>query len=311
MAKIHRIITRKSKLALAQVEMVIQAIKKVHPDFEYEIIEVLSEGCYERFQGKIEDLGGKGAFVKDLEQAILDNNADFAVHSMKDVPTDQDIPEGLIFPAVLERGDMRDVAVCRAGESFVGLKEGSKVGTSSVRRSAQIKAAFPHLELVPLRGNVPTRIEKVNNGEVDAAILAKAGLDRLGLTDLIAEVFEPDMMLPAVGQGIVGVECRNQDQDLIALLEKVNHQDTFTCITAERAMLQGLGGNCHTPIGGYCEVTKGGNLRMIAHVTSLDGDKLVRAREKMDYNNPQALGEKIAEELIKQGADKLICPPAA
>jgi len=310
MSRVYKIITRKSKLALVQVNQVVKELQKVDPDFQYEIVEVLSDGCYDRFKGSLKELGGKGAFVRNLETALLEKEADFAVHSMKDVPTDEELPEGLCIPAMLEREDIRDVIVCRSGENFVGLKEGAVVGTSSVRRAAQIHASFPHLKVDGLRGNVDTRLKKLDSGEVDAAVLAKAGLDRLGLSDRISEVFEPDMMLPAVGQGAVGVECRADDQELMELLAQVNHKDTFTCVTAERTMCGGLGGNCSTPIAGYCQVTKGGNLRLIAHVTSLDGTQLVRSRHKMAYDEAVALGEKVANDLLNQGAKEVMCPSA-
>lgn len=306
MARTFRIGTRKSNLALKQTEMVISEIQKKVPDFQFEIVEILSQGCYERFQGNIKDLGGKGVFVKDLEQQILDEKIDFAVHSMKDIPTDEELPEGLCIPAVLERGDLRDVVICREGESFVGLKEGSIVGTSSLRRESQILMSFPHLIVKPIRGNVGTRIQKLVQQEYDAILLAKAGLDRLDLSSKITEVFEPDMMLPAVGQGVIGVECREGDQEVLDLLSHINHMDTMVCVRAEREMLKILGGNCHTSVGGYCEVTKGGSLRMIAHVAAPDGSDLVRSRQKMPYDDPENLGATVAEELLSLGAKRFI-----
>lgn len=311
MARTFKIVTRKSKLALAQVELVVQQIKQAKPDFEYEIIEVLSQGCYDRFKGDLSTIGGKGVFVKDLEKALLAGEADFAVHSMKDVPTDEELPKGLEIPAVLERADIRDVIICREGESFVGLQEGAVIGTSSIRRSSQLHSGFPHLKTEPIRGNVDTRLLKLKEGEVDAVMLAKAGLDRLDMTDRITEVMEPDMIMPACTQGIVGIECRSDDDEVKEVLKLINHEPTMTCMRAERAMLEKLGGNCHTPIGGYCEITKGGSLRLLALVAALDGSKIVRSRVKMPMDNPEAVGHAAAKELLDQGAADLICPKVA
>jgi hydroxymethylbilane synthase len=196
--------------------------------------------------------------------------------------------------------------ICRAGETFVGLKAGARIGTSSVRRGAQLKASFPHLTVVPFRGNTDTRVAKVDAGEVDAAVLALSGLRRVGLDHRVSEVFEPDMMLPCVGQGVVGVECKVDDAEALTVLALINHVDTFTCITAERAMLHVLQGNCHTPIGGYCEITANRNLRLIAMVSSLDGKEVLRGRNKMPFDKPTELGRAVAEELLAQGAKRLL-----
>jgi len=301
-----RIASRRSKMALAQTNRVIDALKEVAPQHTYNIIEIVSDGCYDRFKGDLKELGGKGAFTKALDAAILQNDADMAMHSMKDVPTDEILPEGLTIAAAMTRGDIRDVAVCREGESFVGLKEGAKVGTSSIRRAAQIKAHFPHLKVVPLRGNADTRIQKVDDRQIDAAILAKSGLERINLAHRISEVFEPDMIMPSAAQGIVGVMCRTDDIDLKTLLAQISDENTMTCLTAERAMLTKLGGNCYTPVGGYCEVTKNNNLRLIALVASEDGQTMVRGRNKLDYTSAKTLGYTVADELLAQGAQKLI-----
>lgn len=300
-------------MALAQTNAVIDALKKVAPEHTYEIVEIVSDGCYERFKGNLKELGGKGSFTRALDGAILMGDADMAMHSMKDVPTDEDLAEGLCIAAAMARGDIRDVAVCRAGESFVGLPEGSKVGTSSVRRASQLQAHFPHLDVVPLRGNADTRIGKVDSKEVDAAILAKSGLERISLEGRISEVFEPDMIMPSCSQGVVGVVCRTEDADLRGLLSQISDEDSMTCLVAERAMLEKLGGNCHTPVGGYCEVTKNRNLRLIALVASADGKTVIRGREKLTYDNPVALGHAVAQKLLEQGAREIIdaCTVAA
>ncbi|MFZ2586744.1 MAG: hydroxymethylbilane synthase [Alphaproteobacteria bacterium] len=306
MGRTFRIASRRSKMALAQTNRIIAELKKVAPEHEYVIHEVVTDGDYEKFKGDLKTVGGKGAFVKALEVDLLNGKADMAMHSMKDVPGDIPLPEGLCIPAMLARDDLRDAVICRAGETFVGLKAGARIGTSSVRRGAQLKMAFPHLTIVPLRGNADTRVAKVDAGDVDAAILAVAGLKRIGLEHRISEVFEPDMMLPCVGQGVVGVECRENDADVRTLLGKINHVDTFTCITAERAMLRVLQGNCHTPIGGYCEITANRNLRLIGMVCSLDGKDVLRGRNKMPFDKPDDVGKAVAEELLAQGAKRLL-----
>lgn len=306
MARTFRIASRRSKMALTQTGRVIAAMKALAPECEFVIHEVVADGDYEKYKGDLKKIGGKGAFVRTLEEDLLAGRADMAVHSLKDVPGDVDLPEGLIIPAVMPREDLRDAAVCRVGETFVGLKLGAKVGTSSVRRAAQLKVSFPHLEIVPLRGNADTRVAKVDAGEVDAAILALAGLRRIGLEGRVSEIFEPDMMLPCVGQGVLAVECRADDAEAMALLAKLNHGDTFASITAERAMLKVLQGSCHTPIGGYCVVTANHNLRLIAMVSSLDGKTVVRGRHKLPFDQAEALGKVVAGQLLEAGAQPLL-----
>lgn len=300
MARTFRIGTRGSKMAMVQTNQIIEALKQVSPEDHFEAKVIKTTG--DKFMGDLKKIGGKGAFVKEIERALLDGEVEMAMHSMKDVPGDVDLPEGLIIPAVLERHDIRDVVVCRVGETFVGLKEGAKIGTSAPRRASIINSAFPYLDVVPMRGAADTRVAKLDSGEVDALILAKSGLERIGYEKRISEVFEPDMMCPAIGQGIVGIECRENDKESLELLAKINHKDTFTCLTAERTMLRAMQGNCHTPIAGFCQVTKGGNLRMIAMIASPDGNTVLRAREKYTYDKAEELGAAIAELLFEQGA---------
>ena len=304
MGKTYRIGTRGSKMALGQTQKIIDRLTETSPENTYEAVVIKTTG--DKFMGDLKKIGGKGLFVKEIEQALLNGDVEMAMHSMKDVPGDVEMPECLIIPAMLERDDIRDVAVCRKGETFIGLEEGSKVGTSAPRRAAALQNAFPYLEIVPIRGAADTRVAKLDTGEVDALIMAKSGLERIGYTSRISEVFEPDMLCPAIAQGVVGIQCRDSDKDVIELLEKVNHKDTFTCVTTERILLKKLQGDCHTPIAGFCEVTKGGNLRFIALVSSPDGQQVVRAREKMAYEDFEKLGEKVAEDLISQGADEII-----
>lgn len=301
-SRLYRVATRKSKMALTQTRQVIDALQAASPAAGFEPYPLTSDGCYERFQGDLSKIGGKGAFVKRLEIALQDNEADMAMHSLKDVPTDQDLPDGLTIPFVLPREDVRDAVVCRVGETLPGLKPGQKVGTSSVRRAAQLQRTMPHLHVVPLRGNADTRVSKVDSGEVDAAILAKSGLERIGLGHRITDVFEPDMMLPSVGQGAVCVECRADDTDLMDLLTQENHLASFQAVMAERAMLQALGGSCHTPLAGYASWIDDTQLHLTGMVLSLDGATMLRAEATGLATDYAGLGQTVAEALLSQGA---------
>jgi hydroxymethylbilane synthase len=308
----YRIATRRSAMALVQTRRIIALLdaeaQRTGSGDTFVLHEVVSDGCFERFQGNLRELGGKGAFVKALECELVAGNADLAMHSLKDVPGDAEMLPELCLPCMLPREDLRDAVVTRVGETFVGLKAGATIGTNSVRRAAQLRAGFPHLNVVPLRGNADTRVQRVDDGTVDAAMLALAGLRRIGLEHRVSSVLEPDVLMPAVGQGVVTVQCRQDDAAAQALLAKINHADTLTCVTAERAMLAALAGDCHSSIGGYCEVTKGGNLRLLGMVSSLDGQTVLHARGKETYGNPVALGQAVAADLLAQGAEQLLRP---
>jgi hydroxymethylbilane synthase len=313
MSRTFRIATRKSKMAMTQTQRAMRLLQDAYKEARFEIIPMTSDGCYEKYKGDLSLIGGKGAFVKALELAMLAKDADMAMHSMKDVPTDGDIPEGLTIPYISEREDVRDAAVCRPGESLAALKPGAKIGTSSVRRAAQLRRTMPHLEIVPLRGNADTRVGKVDSGEVDAAILAYAGLRRIGLQERVTDVFEPDLLLPAVGQGSVGLECRSEDQEVVEMLQRINHQDSFKQLTAERAMLMALGGSCHTPIGGLCTLESETLLTLTGMVASLDGLTMVRATKSGPAEDPEKLGQDVAQDLLSQGAGDVLaaCEQAA
>ena len=300
--KTIRIATRQSVLAQVQARAVGDALVKKNPDYAYELHFVTTTG--DKFMGDLAKVGGKVAFVKEVEEAIMNGEADIAAHSMKDVPTD--MPEGMIIGAMLPRADIRDAVVCRPGEDFASLKPGAVVGTSSVRRAAQIRYAFPHLEVKPVRGNVQTRLEKLKAREYDALILAKAGLDRLDLQSRITVVFEPDMMCPSVSQGAIGVECAKDNAEMVELLKSINHEETSHCVQTERAYLDHLGGSCYTPIAGFVEITKGGNLRLIGLVASEDGKKILRTRHKMAFKDWQKLAKAAADDLFEQGAKDII-----
>lgn len=306
MTRLLRIGTRKSKLAIVQTEEVIAELKNSNPEINCEIVHITTTG--DKFLGDLTKVGGKGVFVKEIEDALLNKEIDIAVHSMKDVP--YNMTEGLVISSMLKRADIRDVALCKSTKSFIDLKEGEKVGTSSLRRASQIKASFPYLDVVPIRGNIHTRIQKMEDGEVDALLLAKAGIDRMAMQDKIKLVFEPDMLCPAIGQGAIGIQCREDDELVREDLAKINHKDTFTCVSVERIVIRTLQGSCQTPIGGFCEVTKGGNLRMIALVATPDGSKVVRSRHKLPYEDAEVLGEVVAKDLINQGALEMLAPIA-
>lgn len=300
--KIIKIATRQSILAQVQARQVGDALVKKNPDYGYELHFVTTTG--DKFMGDLSKVGGKVAFVKEVDEALLRGEADIAAHSMKDVPTD--MPEGLAIQAMLPRADIRDAVVCRENEDFANLKNGAIVGTSSVRRAAQLRYAFPHLEVKPVRGNVQTRLEKLKNGEYDALVLAKAGLDRLDLQKRITDVLEPDIMCPAVSQGAIGVECRADDAEMMQLVQSINDAPTWHCVTTERAYLDHLGGSCHTPIAGFVEITKGGNLRLIGLVASEDGKQILRTRHKTTYDAWKKLAKTAADDLFAQGAEAII-----
>lgn len=293
-----RIATRQSKLAQIQARMVGDLLKETH-GLDYELHFVTTTG--DKFMGDLSKVGGKDAFVKEIESCLMNKEADIAVHSMKDVAAI--LNDGFAIPAYLPRADIRDIVI---GKSLVALPEGGRVGTSSCRRASQIRATFPHLEIVPIRGNVQTRMAKITEDVCDSVILAKAGIDRLNLMKEVEEVLEPDMLMPAVGQGAIGVECLAENKELIALLEKINDKETEVCLNAERAMVRKLDGDCHTPIAGYCEVTKAGNLRFLALVAEPDGTAVLRARHKGDYEKAEELGLEVAEDLLNQGAADII-----
>jgi hydroxymethylbilane synthase len=300
-----RIATRKSKLAQIQANLVGDRLSQI--GHTYELVLLVSTGDKsQKTNGDLSKDGGKGAFIKEIQEAVAKGEADIAVHSMKDVPSDFERPEGFVIPAVLERENHRDVIITRKGETFLMLESGSKIGTSSVRRASQIRANFPYLDVVHYRGNVDSRIEKLDNGIVDAIILAQAGVERMGLMDRVDEVLESDVMMPAFGQGIIGVECKADAQDIIEELKKINHQETFDCLEVERAITNGLHGNCHTPMAGYCEFSAGGSLRVVALVSSEDGQTVIRSRFKEKDISPRELGEKVARDLLEQGAKELI-----
>ena len=245
-----RIGTRKSKLALAQTDIVINALKKVDLNLTFEVIEIITSG--DKFLDQnLATIGGKGLFLKEIEEAMLANKIDIAVHSMKDVPAE--LPQGLTIDCMLEREDPRDCFVSSKFNSLKEMPKGTKVGSSSARRAVLVKEMNPNVDVVPFRGNVITRLKKIESGEVDAAIFALAGLKRLGLENVAKEIFDPRTFIPAVGQGAIGIERRVADLKIAKLLSKISHQPTIDCVTKERKFMKLHGGNCTAPIGAYSD----------------------------------------------------------
>jgi hydroxymethylbilane synthase len=263
--------TRRSQLALAQSRAFARDLCGAHTALSIDELLVVTTG--DRIQDRpLAEVGGKGVFVKEIEEALIDRKADFAVHSIKDVPGL--LAAGLRIGCVPRRADPRDVLISRTGAGFAALPAGSTVGTSSLRRAVLLKKARPDLKFEPLRGNVDTRLRKVREGVVDAAILAKAGLDRLGLAESIVEVIAPDICIPAVGQGALGIECRSDDVSTLALLAALHDAETSVCVAAERGVMIEVEGNCRTPIAAHARRGDGGRMVLVAMLAEPDGTNL-------------------------------------
>lgn len=294
--------TRGSMLALWQAEWVKALLIKHHPGTEVELMKIKTTG------DKILDVplamvGGKGLFTKELEEAMLRGETDLAVHSMKDVPSE--LPEGLHLAAVLKREDPRDALVSRSYKSVDDLPQGARVGTSSLRRSCQLKSRRPDLVIETLRGNLDTRMRKAEEGEFDAVVLAVAGIKRLGWEDRITEIIAPDVMLPAVAQGAVGIECRADDEFINALVAPLKDEQTEIQVAAERACLRRLEGGCQVPIAAHATLSNG-RIRLEALVGNVDGTIIIRKEQEAAVKDAEALGLKVAEELLSAGADSIL-----
>ena len=298
-----RIATRKSQLALWQAEHVAASLREAHPGLEIELVPLLTQG--DRIQDRtLAAIGGKGLFIKELELAIEDLRADIAVHSMKDVPAE--LPNGLIIGAVLKRADPRDALVTTSGIARLeDLPEGALVGTSSLRRQAQLYALRPDLRIESLRGNVDTRIRKLDAGGMDAIVLACAGLVRLGLESRITARLDPSVCLPAVSQGVIGIECRRSDTRTAGLLHALEDSATRLCMDAERAFAARLGGSCQSPIAAYAELDAG-RIALRGLVAEPDGSRLLRDAVSGDLENPAELGRLLAERILTAGAGPLL-----
>lgn len=296
------IASRESALAMWQAQHIQSRLQALYPETVIEILGMTTTGD-QILDSPLARIGGKGLFVKELEQALADGRADLAVHSMKDVP--MHLPEGFTLAAIGEREDPRDAFVSNRFKSLEELPHGSIVGTSSLRRQSQLMARFPHLEVASLRGNVHTRLRKLDEGQYSAIILAAAGLKRLGLQDRIAGFISAEHSIPAVGQGALGIEISAGRKDLLAVLAPLNHADTAACVEAERAMSRALAGSCQVPIGAFA-TRHGDELRMVGFVASPDGKQVVRDEVRGPASQPESLGLALADHLIAQGAQPIL-----
>jgi hydroxymethylbilane synthase len=292
------IATRRSRLALWQAEHVKALLEKRHPGLEVSLLPMSTRGD-ELLDQRLDKVGGKGLFVKELENALADGRAQIAVHSMKDLPAE--LPPGFVIAAILEREDPRDAFVSSKYSSLRALPKGGVIGTSSLRRAAQILERFPTLEAKLLRGNVETRLAKLDRGEYDAVILAVAGLVRLGLEGRIRERLDPEDSLPAPGQGALGIECLESRKDVAALLAPLADAGVTLCVRAERTVSRAFGGSCTIPLGAFAEL-EGARMRLRALVAAADGRRVARADVAGDAAAPDTLGELAAEDLRRQGA---------
>jgi len=300
-----RIATRGSALALWQANHIRERLAQLH-GIESELIRIRTSG--DKFQGSSmadvsEQAGTKGIFIKELEEALLAGTADLAVHSMKDVPTEN--PAGLVFPAITKRGDVRDCLISRDGAKLKDLAFGARIGTSSLRRQAQLRHHRPDLQLLDLRGNVDTRLKKVAAGEFDAIVLATAGVNRLGASDRITEILPPEIMLPAVGQGALGIETRADNREILGFVAALDDPESHEAVTAERALLRELEGGCQIPLGAWARFENGA-LRLEACVFSADGKEFVRKELRGQPGEAEKLGVRLGQIMIEAGADRIL-----
>jgi hydroxymethylbilane synthase len=296
-----RIGTRGSLLAKWQAEHVRKRLFAAS-GMEAEIVVIKTSG--DKFaNAPLTQIGGKGIFVKELEEALMEESIDIAVHSVKDIPTE--IPSRLQFPAVLRREDVRDCMVSANGATLANLRPGARIGTGSLRRQSQLRHMRPDLDVRDLRGNVDTRLRKAQSGEYDAILLAKAGLDRLGWSDRITETFAPEVFLPAVGQGAIAAECRLADAETAEVLAALDDAETRSAIIAERALLSAMQGGCQVPLGAWARQERG-ELVLEACVCSVDGSQYVRQRAAGSPENAAALGDQVARMLLESGAQAIL-----
>ncbi len=296
------IATRKSPLALAQARWVAQRLQAHQPGLEVELKKIVTQGD-KILDVALAQVGGKGLFVKEIEEALLRGEADLAVHSMKDVPAE--LPPGLVIAGVSQREDVRDALVSRKGLGLAQLPQGARLGTSSLRRGAQLAALRPDFEIISIRGNVQTRLRKMEELDLDAVILASAGLSRLGLAELITERIPVHTLLPAVGQGALGLECREDDQDTRRLVLGISDPAAAAAVEAERAFLARLEGGCQVPIAGYA-VVEGADLAFSGLVASLDGKRVIRGQGRAKREQAANLGRQVAEDVLARGGREIL-----
>ncbi|MER3445754.1 MAG: hydroxymethylbilane synthase [Candidatus Dadabacteria bacterium] len=302
-----RIGSRGSRLALWQAGFIRSLVESKFPGIEIEIHQIQTIGD-KVLNVPLSKIGGKGAFVKEIEETLLRCEIDLAVHSMKDVPTS--LPEGLVIGAVAERHDPRDALVSKAGIKFDHLPKGARVGTSSLRRQAQILHIRPDIQVFSLRGNVDTRLRKLKTQGLDSIVLALAGLERLGFRDEITECFPVDVLVPAPGQGAVAVECRADDKEVIGILSQINHEDSRIAVFSERAFLEGFGGSCEVPVGCHASVLDN-RIRIIGLIASPDGREVVREEIEESVQNYRSAGQELARKIIYKGGSRILSNPSA
>ncbi|WP_030160816.1 hydroxymethylbilane synthase [Streptomyces sp. NRRL S-244] len=299
-----RIVSRDSPMALAQVERVRAELAALHPGTATEVVPVKTTG--DKWTGALAAVEGKGAFTKEVDAALLDGSADLAVHCVKDIPADRPLPAGTAFAAFLKRDDVRDALVHPDGLTLDELPAGTRIGTSSVRRIAQLAASHPHLECVPIRGNANSRLDKLAAGAADALLLAVSGLERIGRPDVISEILSAETMCPPIGAGILALQCREGDTALIESVSALGDPATHREATAERMFLHVLQGHCNSPIAGYASTEGNGELALYAKVFTPDGKRILRAHEWAGALDPATLGTSVAVALLRQGARELI-----
>ncbi|MFF9639932.1 hydroxymethylbilane synthase [Kitasatospora aureofaciens] len=303
-AELIRIVSRSSPMALAQVDRVRTELAELHPGLRTEVVPVTTSG--DRWTGDLSQLGGKGAFTKEVDAALLAGEADVAVHCLKDVPADRPLPAGTVFAAYLRRDDIRDALVHPGGLTLAELPPGTRIGTSSVRRVAQLAATRPHLECVPIRGNANSRLAKLAAGDADALLLAVSGLERIGEQARITEVLGVEEMCPPIGAGILVLQCREDDTATIEAVTGLGHHDTWREAAAERMFLHVLQGHCNSPIAGYAKAEADGRLSLRGRVFTPDGKRVLDAHEWAGVLSPEDLGTSVALALKRQGAQELI-----
>ncbi|MDX6347148.1 MAG: hydroxymethylbilane synthase [Streptomyces sp.] len=299
-----RIVSRSSPMALAQVERVRAELAALRPEIRTEVVPVTTSG--DRWMGDLARLGGKGAFTKEVDAALLAGEADLAVHCVKDVPADRPLPAGTVFAAFLRRDDIRDALVHPGGLTLDELPAGSRIGTSSVRRVAQLAISHPELQCVPMRGNANRRLAKLEAGEADALLLAASGLERIGEEGRITEILSVETMCPPIGAGVLALQCREDDDAVIDTVSALGDPNTWREITAERMLLHVLQGHCNSPIAGYARAERDGRLSLRARVFTPDGKTVLDAHEWAGPLDPATLGTSVAVALLRQGARELI-----